>query len=136
MLMLAWASAQAVMLPFVLSRNVCLATVVLSNAGDPSRRFTAKFPRQSGRIVCGNLVLEAITGVPPLRVKTRAAFSISQYDRRLAVSLRCDPHYFRLEDTATLLDIYVRRLCQSAGLAAGAIRASLAANWFYPLPAG
>ena len=93
------------LLPFILTRNICLATAVLSNAADPSRRFTAKFPRESGRIVCGNLVLEAITGVPPLRLKTRASFSISQYNRQLTVSLRCDPHYFRLDDTAMLIDI-------------------------------
>ena len=110
------ASRRKWLLPFILSRNVCLATVVLSNAADPSRRFTARFPRQSGRVVCGNLVLDAITGVPPLRLKTRATFSISQYNRRLAISLRCDPYYFGLEDTAMLLDTYVRRLRQSAGL--------------------
>jgi hypothetical protein len=66
--------------------------------------------------VCGNLILDAITGVPPLRLKTRATFSISQYNRQLAVSLRCDPHYFCLDDTAMLLHTYVRRLRQSAGL--------------------
>jgi hypothetical protein len=104
------------LLPFILSRNICLATAVLSNAADPSRRFTATFSRQSGRIVCGNLVLDAITGVPPLRLKTRATFSISQYNRQLAVSLRCDPHYFCLEDTAMLLHTYMRRLRQSACL--------------------
>jgi hypothetical protein len=110
------ASRKKWLLPFILSRNVCLATAVLSNAADPSRRFTAKFSRQSGRTVCGNLVLDAITGVPPLRLKTRASFSVSQYNRQLTVSLRCDPHYFRLDDTAKLLGIYVRRLRQSAGL--------------------
>jgi hypothetical protein len=109
------ASRNKWLLPFILSRNICLATAVLSNAADPSRRFTAKFCRQSGRIACGNLVLDAITGVPPLRLKTRASFSISQYNRRLTVSLRCDPYYFRLEDTAKLLEIYVRRLRRSAG---------------------
>jgi hypothetical protein len=109
-----WMSRQPRLLPFVASRNVCLATAVLSNAADPSRRFTAKFRREAGRIVAGNLVLEAITGVPPLRPKTRATFSISQYNRRLTVSLRCDPICFALEDTAALLEIYMRRLRDSA----------------------
>ena len=104
------------LLPFFLSRNRCLATAVHSNAADPSRRFTARFPRESGQIVCGNLSLEEITGVPPLRAKTRATFSISQYNRRLAISLRCDPQLFRLEDTATLLDLYVERLRKSAAI--------------------
>ena len=104
------------LLPFFLSRNRCMATAVHSNAADPSRRFTAKFPRKSGQIVCGNLVLEEITGVPPLRARTRATFSISQYNRRLAISLRCDPQLFRLEDTATLLELYVERLRKSAAI--------------------
>ncbi len=104
------------LLPFALSRNLCLATAVLSNPADPSRRFTAQLPRQSGRVICGNLVLEEITGVPPLRPKMRAAFSISQYDRRLTISLRCDPHTFRMEDTAGLLELYVEQLRKSAAI--------------------
>jgi hypothetical protein len=104
------------LLPFFLSRNRCLATAVHSNVADPSRRFTAQFPRESGQIVCGNLVLEEITGVPPLRAKTRATFSISQYNRRLAISLRCDPRLFRLEDTAILLKLYAARLRKSAAI--------------------
>ena len=100
------------LLPFALRRNLCMATAILSNVADPSRRFTARLPRQAGRIVAGNLVLEEITGVPPLRPKTRAAFSISQYDRRLTISLRCDPHLFRREDTAALLNLYVEQLSE------------------------
>jgi hypothetical protein len=109
-----WASRQSKLLPFLAARKVCLATAVLSNAADPSRRFTAKFRRDAGRIVAGNLLLEAITGVPPLREKTRATFSISQYQRRLTVSLRCDPSCFTLEDTAELLKMYMQRLRGSA----------------------
>ena len=102
------------LLRFFLSRNRCLATAVHSNAADPSRRFTAQLPRKLGQVVCGDLVLEEITGVPPLRAKTRATFSISQYNRRLAISLRCDPNLFRLKDTASLLGLYVERLRKSA----------------------
>ena len=111
-----WAARRANLLTFLATRNICLASAVLSNAGDPSRRFTAKFTRQSGRIVAGNLVLEAITGVPPLRPKTRATFSVSQYNRRLTVSLRCDPSCFTMADTDALLNIYVEHLLESAEL--------------------
>jgi hypothetical protein len=110
-----WLTRRVNLLPFLAARNICLASVVLSNAGDPSRRFTAKFIRQSGRIVAGNLILESITGVPPLRPKTRATFSISQYNRRLTVSLRCDPSCFTMADTDALLNIYVEQLLGSAG---------------------
>jgi hypothetical protein len=115
MSIVAWASRRRRLMDFVASRNICLATAVLSNAADPSRRFTAKFKRDEGRIVCGNLVLESISGVPPLRTKTRATFSVSQYNRQVTVSLRCDPHSFRPENTAALLELYMRRLRQSVG---------------------
>jgi hypothetical protein len=114
------------LLRFFLSRKACLATVVHSNVADPSRRFSATLPRVSGQVACGNLLLEEITGVPPLRVKTRATFSISQYNRRLAISLRCDPHLFRLEDTAALLDLYVERLRSSAAI--GDVKETVAAR--------
>ncbi|MHB1033666.1 MAG: hypothetical protein ACYC35_27040 [Pirellulales bacterium] len=114
--MLLAASNRPGLLRFLLSRNLCLATAILSNLADPSRRFTARFPRQAGRIVCGNLVLDRLTGVPPLRPKTRATFSVSQYDRRLTLGLRCDPHVFRMEDTAALLRLYEQRLRESGQL--------------------
>ena len=77
------------LLPVILRCGLCMASAVLSNVADPSRRFSARLRRRAGRVVTGNLVLEEITGVPPLRPGTRAAFSVSQYDRRLTISLRC-----------------------------------------------
>jgi hypothetical protein len=106
------------LLPFLLARNLCFATAVLSNAADPSRRFTATFARKNRQIICGDTILEEINGVPPLRRNTRAIFSISQYGNQLAISLRCDPHYFRVEDTRELLRMYREQLAASAGLGA------------------
>lgn len=104
------------LLPLVLSSNYCLATAVLSNVGDPSRRWTAKLPRDKGRVVAGNLVMEDIDGVPPLRPKSRAAVSAFTYRRGLTISLRCDPYLFRPEDTRELLTRYADRLRGAAGL--------------------
>ena len=100
------------LLPLLLSVPRTLATAILSNAGDPSRRFTASFPRQAGRAVCGNLTLDEITGVPPIRPKTRATLSIFTYNRMLTLSLRCDPHLFTLDDTQEMLSMYVEKLRQ------------------------
>ena len=104
------------LLPFLLRRKLCMASAILSNIADPSRRFTARLPRQAGRIVAGNLVLEEFMGVPPLRPGTGATFSISQYDSRLTISLRCDPHLFCMEDTRSMLGLYVAQLNRSAAL--------------------
>jgi len=102
------------LLRVALSGRRCLSTAVLSNVGDPTRRFTARLPRDKGRVVAGNLILEKITGVPPLRPKTRAAIIIITYRRQLTVSMRCDPYLFRPEDTRDQLSIYVERLRRAA----------------------
>lgn len=98
------------MLRLVTIGKRCLSTAVLSNVGDPSRRFTAKFPRVDGKVVAGNLVLEEITGVPPMRPGTRATFSVFNYLRKLTISVRGDPCFFRGEDTQALLDLFVEQL--------------------------
>jgi hypothetical protein len=98
------------LMPVMLSFPFCMATTLLSNVGDPSRRFTARFPRSKGRVVCGNLVLEEITGAPPLRRKTRATISAFAYNRRLTLSARCDPFTFTADDTQEFLDLYSGRL--------------------------
>ncbi len=98
------------LLGFLLNRERCLATVILSNVGDPSRRFLARFPRAGGRIVCGNLRLEHISGVPPLRPGSRATVSIVTYGRELAVHLRCDSHTMSSEDARAFLGLYAERL--------------------------
>lgn len=103
------------LLPWVLARRRCLASAVMSNVGDPSRRFTARLPREGGLIVAGNLVLEDITGVPPYRPQTRATFSVFQYARRLTLCLRCDPSCFALDDTRELLELMASKLRLSAG---------------------
>jgi hypothetical protein len=82
----------------------------MSNVGDPSRRFLGKFRRERGRIAAGNVVLEKITGYPPMRPKSRACVSIVQYRRELSIGVRGDPHRFATEDSQRLLEVYVARL--------------------------
>jgi hypothetical protein len=98
------------LLPSLMSLPRTLATAVFSNLGDPTRRFTARFPRNQGRIVCGNLTLEEVTGIPPLRPRTRATFLVLSYDLKLTINLRCDPHQFSSSDTEQLLSLYTERL--------------------------
>lgn len=94
----------------VFSLNHCLATAVLSNTGDPTKRFLVDLPRENGMVRSGNLLLTSVSGVPPMRVKTRATISIFTYRRSLKICLRCDPNLFDLDDTQVLLDQYVGRI--------------------------
>ena len=98
------------LLRFLLNRDRCLATLILSNVGDPTRRFLARFPRERGKILCGNLRLERIAGVPPLRRHSRATVSIVTYGRELAVHMRCDSNTMSRADARAFLGMYAARL--------------------------
>jgi len=98
------------LLPWVLKRNVCFATSIFSNAGDPSRRFTCRLPKKRGKVSCDEFTLEAITGVPPLRRKTHCTLSSSIYGRKLTFSMRCSPDLFSVDDTHQLLDLFCEQL--------------------------
>lgn len=94
-------------LPLITRVTSCQATAVLSNVGDPTRRFQARFPRQAGRLVVGDLVLESITAGPPLRRGTRAAFFVSAYGGRMVLTLRCDSRLISSADAQSLMQSYV-----------------------------
>jgi len=108
-------------LPLMLRSGRCFATAVLTNLGDFSRRAATRLPESSGRLQFGNLTLEEIVGIPPLRRGTRAVFSAQTYGGKLTIGIRCDPHLFSLEDAERLLGMYVARLSES--------QAALAASW-------
>ena len=97
-------------MPWLMRRDKCLATCVLSNAGDPARRFTCRLPKKRGKVSCDEFTLESITGVPPLRRNTRSTLSVSIYGRSLTFSLRCDPHLFSLDESNKLLDVFSEQL--------------------------
>ena len=114
----AGASMYRWLLPYLLSGERCLATAVLSNAGDPTKRFLAELPRSDGRVVAGNLVLEDIRGVPPLRPKTNVTISAMSYLRKLTICMRCSPHLFGMDDTRRLNEWFVERIQSLAGVRA------------------
>ena len=86
----------------------CHSTIVFSNAGDPTKRFYVNLPREKGKVRAGNLLLEDINGVPPLRQHTRATISIFTYRRQLKICMRCDPFYFSESDGKAFLDHFVK----------------------------
>ena len=93
-------------LPCLLHSGRCIATTTLSNVGDPSKRFSATFPREAGNVVCGNLVLEDVTGVPPLRDNLHATLAVFTYARRLTICVRCDPYRFNPADGQRFLEMF------------------------------
>ena len=100
------------LLPFLLRKSSCLATITFTNIGDPTRRLLGTFPRERGQLVCGNLTLERMVGVSPLRDLTRAAVTAVTFNRELLVNVRFDPKLMSMVDTREFLDLYVERLEQ------------------------
>jgi hypothetical protein len=113
---LAFASQFKSLIPWALHRNRSFATMVLSNLG----RIFAKtpLPRREGRLICGDVELERLTGVPPIRPLTRGSFAIFEYAGEFAICLRCDPKLFRPRDCGELVDAYADRLRETARLGA------------------
>ncbi len=102
------------LLPWAMRRRRSFATAVLSNVG----RYVAD-PTSSklgDPWTCGDLTLEWIGGVPPVRPLTRAAVIVIDYAGRTSLCLRTDPHYFDAAASKKLLDQFaaqVRRTLSS-----------------------
>ena len=88
----------------------CLASVVLTNVGDPTRRYISALPRKKGAIHTGGLVMKDCTGCPPIRSKTNVSIAITTYLRQLTVGIRCDPHYFDEATSKEILAMYMAGL--------------------------
>lgn len=97
----------------------CFSSAVLTNLGNPVRRFTAKFPYDSGRAVIGDLRLLSIVGAPPLRPKTRAVFGLTTCGGELMIAARCDPYLFAKADCARLAALFGDQIRTTCGGAPG-----------------
>jgi hypothetical protein len=84
-----------------------MATAIVSNTGDPTKRFSISFPSEKGLLKAGNLLMTDINGVPPMRNGTRLTISVFTYRRVLKICLRCDPKHFSVADSREFLKHYV-----------------------------
>ena len=94
----------------------CFSSSVLTNLGNPVRRFTAQFPYESGRAVVGDLRLLSIVGAPPIRPKTRAVFGLTACCSELMIAARCDPYLFTPAESARLAAMFGDQIRQSSGI--------------------
>jgi hypothetical protein len=92
----------------------CFATLLVSNLGDPTRRFTASFERREGKLTIGDLRLEWISADPPLRPLTRAGIVVCTYPDQLSIGLRYDAHDLSPDDGHGFMNGFVRQLEYSA----------------------
>jgi hypothetical protein len=104
-------------LPGGLSRqtqaDTCRLTTCLSNLGPVLTR--TPLPRHDGQIVSGNVVLESVDYVIPLRPFVNAAFCVYTYADRLRVLMHFDPRTIPDESARDLLEAYVQQIRHTIG---------------------
>jgi hypothetical protein len=96
---------------WVLGRKKPLATVVLSYLGPALAQLA--LPRRDGKLVSGNVVVERMAGVPPVRPLTRASMVVLEYAGELTLAVRTDVHHFGPQDTRALVDAFAARLAET-----------------------
>ena len=94
-----------------MQRTPCLASAALSNlgvlwAGSPLLGLDQ-------RLVSGDLILESIEAILPLRPLTHAAFLALNYDAKLSLTISHDPRWIDAADARELLESFVRQLKDS-----------------------
>jgi hypothetical protein len=72
---------------YMLNRRTCMATAVLTNLGDPTKRFRRRVANDNGSPVIGNIVLRRVYGTPPIRPLTHVGFGLCIASRQLCVSM-------------------------------------------------
>ncbi|PQO44272.1 hypothetical protein [Blastopirellula marina] len=104
-------------LPWMLNGKICFATAVLTNFGNSWRRFAAKLPVAGGGLIAGNLVYDSLVGVPPVRPRTSAAFSVTTTSEQILLTVKQDPYHYSQEESETLLSLFCEKVTQTADLA-------------------
>lgn len=95
------------------TRHMCMSTVVLTHMGNMLNTFGSRLPHRDGHTAMGNLLIQDVYGVPPIRHGTYAAFSTVLFHGCLSVSLRCCSEQFSDQDANKLLELFVAHLKSS-----------------------
>jgi len=109
-----WGFAIARRIPglFRFSRRVQpdFATTVLTNVGEVRRLFENRFPLKKGRAVAGNVVIQSVDGVAPVRENTNIAMAFGTYGGELIMHVSRNTRLFSEADVDQLLDALVDRI--------------------------
>jgi hypothetical protein len=78
--------------------------------GNVIRRCHIRLPLNQNRWVAGNITVERICGVPPVRPDTLVAVGLTEYAGQLHISLRTDGTRLTVEDSEAFLEQFVAGL--------------------------
>jgi len=97
---------------FGLSRKLQpdFASVVMTNVGEVRRVFGNRFPLKQGRAIAGNVVIQGVDGIAPVRENTNLAIAFGTYGGEMIVHLNRNTQLFSESDADKLLASLVDRL--------------------------
>lgn len=115
------------LLRMVMSRTArtCMSTTVLSHMGNTLNAIGSRLPSSGGYIQMGNLLVEDVCGIPPLRKGTTVAFSSIMIKGCLAISMRCCSLHFSQRASESLLNKVLGQLRHTAAAESGSEEASV-----------
>lgn len=98
------------LLSLVIASDRPFTTAILANIGDMRKHLGGEFQHVKGRCIAGNIIIEQIDGVAPVRPGTRVSVSLGVYGRQLVINMNCDQKFLSLEQSEQLLEAFVSRL--------------------------
>ncbi len=107
---LAWLHRIPIWFDYWFAKERCWATAILTQIGDPTRRFRTRFARKNGRIVVGDLTLSRIASCGPLRPQSHGLLSINTYGNTMTLTFCWDPATIDRSAAEAFLDCVVERL--------------------------
>ncbi|MEJ7593068.1 MAG: hypothetical protein WKF77_16095 [Planctomycetaceae bacterium] len=102
----------------VLHQKKCLSSCVFSNLGVILNR--TPLPRRDGKLAIGDMILDQVDFIAPLRPLTAAAFCVYTYAGRLTLNLHFDPRSISKLQADSLLELFTRKIHESLKSAAHA----------------
>ena len=92
----------------------CHATCVLTNVGEPLA--DVPLPRSGGKIMAGNVMLDEVDMLAPVRPYTSVAIGVVRYAGRLRFAMHYDPRPLSEADASGLMKTYLDQVrCSAAG---------------------
>jgi hypothetical protein len=85
----------------------CTVSCIFTNLGKIFVR--TPLPKRGGRLVAGDVTLDSLQLLVPLRPYNCAAFCVHQYAGKLVVDLHFDPDVLTREDAAHILEIFANQ---------------------------
>ena len=100
-----------------LNKNGVWATVALTNIGPALAN--CQFPRREGRLQVGNIEVDNVELLPPLRPFQCLNFGICTYGQRLTVAMQYNARVLTGDAARGVLNTYIQHIIESASLADG-----------------